>query len=238
VALPDGARNSLETLACGRSTHVAIISGRTHSDLAPRIADLGRVWTSSDHGAVVVDPEGRKHVLGEHVARAGHSALRARAENLARAFAGTSIEVKPRSIALHYRGAADEAHPMIKNIFAAACVTEGARILYGRKVIEGQFGGADKGAALRFIAANLPSGTAVVYAGDDTTDEPALRYAHERALGLAFYVQSAERKAPRVAVDGYLEGPSEWHELLAALARLRRADGAQPLPSVDVKFRH
>ncbi len=221
VALPEVARAPLEALARGVRTHVAILSGRPLSDLAPRLGGIGPAWIASDHGSFVVDPQRRTHVLGQAAAPRRHAALQAHAEGLARVFPGTRVEVKPGSVALHFRAAPDASHATIQERFAAACAETHARVLHGRKVVEGLLGGGDKGAALRFIASRLPERTAVIYVGDDTTDEPALHYAHHEALGLALYVRSIERENPRGEVDGYLSGPHEWHDLLVALAKLR-----------------
>ena len=155
------------------------------------------------------------------------SALHARAHELARVFRGARVELKPRSVALHYREVDERKHDALIEMFRLAIVTQGARVMPGRKVIEGSFGGGDKGMALAYIRSQLPEGTAVLYVGDDTTDEPALAYAHNDPLGLALHVQSRERLAPRVSVNGWLSNTTEWLEILELLAILRgRSKGA------------
>lgn len=221
AVLSERARAALVALAHGSGTHVAILSGRTLSDLSPRIDELGPVWHSSDNGTVVVDPTRRAHIFEEHTCEPNHAVLSERAEALARVFDGAWVETKPRGVALHYRGVAEAKHDALVEMFRLSCSTHGARVLHGRKVIEGHFGACDKGSALRFIAESLPAETAVIYVGDDATDEPALEYAHKSARGLALHVSSSERMAPRVHVDGWLSGPDEWIEILEALATLR-----------------
>lgn len=215
------ARAALTTLTGAPRTHVAILSGRTRADLAPRVTGLGPVWLASDHGGVVIEPNQETRVFDEETPADRLTALHARADKLARVFRGARVELKSRSVALHYREVEERKHDALIEMFRLAIVTQQARVLPGRKVIEGTFGGGDKGTALAYIRSRLPEGTAVLYVGDDTTDEPALAYAHNDPLGLALHVQSYERVAPRVSVNGWLSNTTEWLEILEILARLR-----------------
>jgi len=228
VDRPDDARLderaivALGRLARAAKTHVAILSGRTLSDVAPRVAGIGPVWLASDHGSVVVDPAQRTHRFDEQRYDAQLVALRSRAEDLARVFRGAHVECKPSSIALHYRDVPPHKQGALVEMFRMSCAAHRARALLGRKVIEGRFGHGDKGVALDYILSRIPSGTSLVYVGDDATDEPALSLAHTHPLGLALHVSSEERLTPRVQVHGWLAGPREWLEILEALAKVRR----------------
>lgn len=220
VQLVEPTRATLRRLSGAARTHVAILSGRTLNDIRPRIGDVGPIWLSTDHGAIVVDPLRRAHLFDDGAYDAKLRLLQSRADDLARVFRGGHVEVKPRSVALHYREVPAHKHEALVEMFRLSCVAHGARPLHGRRVIEGRFGEGDKGIALRYIMSRLPSGTGLIYVGDDATDEPALAYAHSHPLGLALFVQSAEREPPR-HVHGWLGGPSEWVEILQAIAAVR-----------------
>lgn len=227
VFLDARASSVLRALTAARGVHLAVMSGRTKDDLAPRVRGLGPLWLATDHGEVVTDPQQRAERVDRHVARERVEGLRARADELARVFRGAHVEVKPTSVALHYRDVPAHKQPAVSEMFRLACLAQRARPLAGRMVLEGRFGESDKGTALAHIMSRLPRGTAVIYVGDDVTDEPALRYAFDAPLGLALFVRSSERGQPAVQVHGWLESPSEWVEILEALAGLRgRSAGA------------
>jgi trehalose 6-phosphate phosphatase len=163
----------------------------------------------------------RTHIFGPPADDARLAELQVRAIELARVFRGARVETKPSSVALHYRDVHDAKQEALVEMFRMACIAHRARPLLGRKVVEGRLGQGDKGAALEYIVSCLPRGTALVYVGDDVTDEPALSYAHRHPLGLALHVVSDERVAPRVHVNGWLAEPAEWLEILEALAQVR-----------------
>lgn len=83
---------------------------------------------------------------------------------------GLRVEDKGTAIALHYRGAPDEA--AIENALKAWARTlpEGLETLWGKKVLEIRPRGFGKGQVARAIAARHPERTPVVI-GDDATDE-------------------------------------------------------------------
>jgi hypothetical protein len=58
-----------------------------------------------------------------------------------------------------------------------------------------------------------------VYAGDDVTDEPAIRFASEHGIGI--FVRSPERPHPPSEARGMVDGPASLARLIDALgARL------------------
>jgi trehalose 6-phosphate phosphatase len=221
VTLTSRASSALRSLVKGGRTHVAVLTGRTRAQIHPFVAELAPIWVATDHGSHIVDPGGAVLTTPAPVDRSAHSALFERAEAVARCFRGARVETKPTSVALHFREVEEPKQEAIEEMFRLSCAAHGARILCGRKVIEGQFGLADKGSALRTILERLPRDTAVIYAGDDVTDEPALAYVHAQPLGLALHIFSGERLSPRVHVHGWLDGPREWIDILEALATLR-----------------
>ena len=85
-------------------------------------------------------------------------------------------------------------------------------------MVEAQLEPFDKGAALRELIEAVGA-TSVLYAGDDLTDEPAIRVAAARGIGL--FVRSAERERFDEATAS-LDGPEGVSDLLdALLAKLK-----------------
>ena len=92
-------------------------------------------------------------------------------------FAGTLVEDKRLSIALHYRQRPEAAEAALE--LARRLVTESAgalRLQSGKMVVELLPAGSDKGAAIAALAALPPfAGRVPVFLGDDVTDEAGFR---------------------------------------------------------------
>jgi trehalose-phosphatase len=221
VQLSDRAERALRALTRAPRTHVAIVSGRTLGDLRPRVKSIGKLWLASDHGSFILDPESRAHIPGDGGYEAELRALGDRANEIARLFPGARVDRKLRSVALHYRNVDPIKQETAMRMFRVACIAHRARVLPGRKVVEGCYGRSDKAMALGYITRKLPADAALIYVGDDDTDEPALDLARRTQNGVALFVRSRERPEPRTKVNGCLSGPNEWIETLNALALLR-----------------
>ena len=87
---------------------------------------------------------------------------------------GLRVEDKGTAIALHYRGAPDEAAVRAALKDWARSLPEGLEALWGKKVLEVRPRGFGKGRVARTIAARHPERTPVVI-GDDATDEEMFR---------------------------------------------------------------
>jgi len=97
----------------------------------------------------------------------------------------------------------------------------GGEVLVGKEVLEIRPAGADKGSALRWLAARTTA-RPVVMIGDDVTDEPALRAAEESG-GIGVLV--ASEPGPTSA-SARLRGPDDvvaFLDLLAAHLERRAA---------------
>jgi trehalose 6-phosphate phosphatase len=91
------------------------------------------------------------------------------------------IEDKGAAVALHYRRAPERAQECIAAM-RELVTSPDFEILKGHLVVEARPRGADKGAALRALAAHAPfAGRRPVFVGDDVTDEDGFRAA--AALG-------------------------------------------------------
>ncbi len=146
---------------------VALVSGRGLADLQRTSGLTGTLRWIGSHGAEFDGP-----LTGELASR--RDDLAARLEALVAATPGARLEVKPAAVAVHVRQVSDR--------HAAAALLEDARALVdssltlkpGKDVLEVAVTDADKGSAVRRLAAELGA-AAVLYLGDDVTDEDAFR---------------------------------------------------------------
>jgi trehalose-phosphatase len=167
---------------------VALLSGRDLDDLASRVAGLP-VYLSGSHGLELRDPAGSilrtapvpdigfpEHLL-EMITRSG-----------------ARLEWKKYGVALHWRGVSgiDQSSPAVR-AFADWARNWRMETIGGRAVLEARMPGMSKADVLREIAERTAAGR-VIYAGDDTTDVPALQWAATRGRGI--FLLSAEREIP------------------------------------------
>lgn len=97
---------------------------------------------------------------------------------------GIRVQVKERSIAVHLRLPFEEERRTARRI-ARLMRAEGLRVLYGHRVLDGQMPGVNKGAAvLRWLEREVEH-DAILFAGDDTTDEDAFRALRRSAMTIA-----------------------------------------------------
>ncbi len=141
------------------------------------------------------------------------------------AAAGAWLEDKGESFAVHVRRAADPAGALaaLTGPLAAVAADTGLVVQPGRLVLELRPGGADKGSALRSLAAELePGPSAVLYVGDDLGDLPAFAAVGSmREQGVpAWAVAVASDETPEVAAaaDLVVADPAAVVRLLSGLA--------------------
>jgi len=199
--VPDATRAELHRLA-GRYGLVACISGRT-SERARAIVGVPELTYVGEHG-LELDP-----AAAEWSGRI-------------RAFGGQAdwpVEVKPFSIAFHYRTAPN--HVAAKRqleVIEAAARAEGLRTRWGRLVLEVL---PPIDASKRTAVAHLLEQHGLrraLYAGDDTTDLDAFAALDGLELGIRVAVGSAEAPPALWArADIVVESPGELAKLLAEL---------------------
>jgi trehalose 6-phosphate phosphatase len=165
-----GTIESLETLATLPRTHVAVVSGRDLATLTTLTgladSDVTRIGS---HGA-----ESSADEAGGDLGQAEAERLEALVSDLAAlaaAHPGTALEHKPAAVVLHTRGM--EQAPAEAAEAAARELAErhtGVHVTRGKHVVEMSVVRADKGTALMGLRDALGA-EAVVYFGDDVTDE-------------------------------------------------------------------
>lgn len=195
------------------NTHVAVISGRALADLSSRLGAVTAARLVGSHGsefeAGFVDTLTVE--LQERLVAAGRAL-----DEVAARFPGAHVERKPASVAFHYREV-DPARTLdvVAAVDARIPSSEGLHRKLGKMVIE--FGALplDKGSALENLRSRLGA-SAVVYFGDDVTDEDA--FAKLRGPDVGVKVGPGDTLAPFRVAD-----PVEVSRSLARIAELRTA---------------
>ncbi len=184
-ALP-AARTALDALAALPGTVVALVSGRS-------LESLARVGEAPDdqplvgsHGLEVRFGAGDARPAVDDADAARVVALRSRLEPLVAAVPGAWIEPKPAGLAVHSRRVDDPVavRALTEAVHAAAAeVDDALTVRDGRDVVEFAVRDATKGDGLRALVERFAP-DAVLFAGDDVTDEDALAVLGPDDLGI------------------------------------------------------
>ncbi len=211
--VPAATRRALQALR-RTGVQVVLVSGRS-IDGVRRVAATPVDAILGDHGA-------RALIRGR--VRPWIAANRARLTKAVQAISalvdvtpGIVLEQKDRSLAIHLRILGQHSHPAARRI-ARRLRERGLRVLEGHRVLDGQLPGVNKGVAVtRWLARTAPD--AVLYAGDDTTDEDAFRALRGRGMVIGV--------GPRATGAAFrTRDPSTFATWLARLAAARSARGA------------
>jgi trehalose-phosphatase len=214
---------ALRNLAALAQTHVAVISGRSLRDLAALSRLPVEIHLVGSHGtefdidfALELDPElrERRTRLGEEL------------QQLAERYDGLTLEKKPASVAVHYRNVdAATLDAVLADLDAVANEVGDLTMRHGKMVCELLLVPTDKGRALNTVRANV-SATAVIFLGDDVTDEDAFATLAGPDIGVK--VGDGATAAPF-----RIDSPEEVAVLLAALCARRcewlAGDGVTPI---------
>lgn len=226
-----------DTLAIlGRAgVRLALITGRapqTVLDLSGLrdMAGLDGLHVAGLYGLQVLDAgSGRVETAVDDATRAAVQAVRTELPGLlAAAPEGVHVEDKDLALVVHTRPAADPQRALDDLLPAIGALAERHGLLLepGRFAAEIRPAGSDKGATLLRLVAATPAGVrptrAVLYAGDDTGDLPALHAVAElrrrglAAVGVAAVQQGTDPAVP-AAADLTVDGPPGILELLRGL---------------------
>jgi trehalose-phosphatase len=203
---------AIRALAALPQTTVAVISGRALRDLAALSRLPSEVYLVGSHGSefdvgfIDALPQDRQRLRSE---------LQGVLTELIRDQPGIKLEVKPASIAVHTRSAPREvADRVIEQVRSGPASWADIQVTHGKEVIELSVITTHKGTALDTLRTQL-SASAVVFVGDDVTDENAFAHLHGPDLGVK--VGGGETRA-QYRVDD----PRDAARLLALLLQTRR----------------
>jgi trehalose-phosphatase len=161
---------ALRTLAELPQTHVAVISGRSLRDLAALSRLPTEVHLVGSHGSEF-DVGFRRELPSD--LQALRDDLRAELLSLSARVPGSFVEAKPAAVAFHYRAVDDDAaRAAIAELEAQLGHLDGVTVRHGSRVVELMVVDTDKGRALERIRHQVGA-QAVVFLGDDVTDEDA-----------------------------------------------------------------
>lgn len=185
VRVTGALRDRLVRLHDRQGGAVALISGRDVADLRGHLPDFPGVVAGS-HGSELSLRAG--HVQTLHDAEFDAAALHADLRALAASYPALLVEEKPHGGALHYR-AAPELEPEVRRIMQDLATRNPHLMLQPAKMaLELRPAGVGKDSALAHLMTLEPfHGRLPVFAGDDTTDEPAMAEAQSRG-GMAIKI--------------------------------------------------
>jgi trehalose-phosphatase len=195
VPLPEAVA-AVRALAALPQTTVAVISGRALRDLATLSRLPSEVHLVGSHGSEF--DIGFVERLAPEVAE-----LRARLDDALTALVkdakGVRLERKPASIAVHTRGADRDVAASVAEAVRSGCATwPGIHVTTGKEVIELSVVATHKGTAVDALRMQL-SASAVIFLGDDVTDENAFAQLHGPDVGIK--IGTGETRASFTVAD-------------------------------------
>ena len=192
--VPRGTRQALNRLARRRDTLVGIVSGRPLTQLEGLVGS--GFWLAGLHGAVRRSPGGRvARLWTAEVGRTGALLARTLAASL-HDVPGVLVEPKGPVVAVHVRAASPAGRARVRNLVSRARPDRWS-LLEGRRVFELRPDGLPrKGDAVQWIAARRP-GAAILYVGDDATDEDAFHTLRRDDFPVLVGAAAAQRERAR-----------------------------------------
>jgi trehalose 6-phosphate phosphatase len=178
AAMPEATRDGLSRLMARPGVEVAVVSGRGLADVRERAAIPGIAY-AGNHGMEIHGP-GVDRIHPE--AAAARPVLERAAAALGAALhgiPGAFVEDKVLTLSVHHRltprDRVAEVHALVRKVvepLPGVHLTEGKEVLEVRPNVDW-----NKGKAVLFLLEQMrpPTGTPVLYFGDDRTDEDAFR---------------------------------------------------------------
>jgi trehalose 6-phosphate phosphatase len=208
--LPESAA-ALEELVALPGTTVALLSGRGRADLAAvsgfgsPVQLIGSHGSEFEDGGSVLDDEQRGRL----------DRLAAELRELVDGEPGVTLEAKPAGVAVHVRNAPPEVGTRVLDAVRAGPATwEGIEATPGKAVLDLSVARMDKGAALDLLR-EREAADAVLFAGDDVTDETA--FARLRPGDVGVKVGPGD-----TAAQHRVDAPPDITTLLQQLVEARR----------------
>lgn len=196
-------------------TFTAMISGRALDSLRRAASPEPDTLLIGSHGAEAwTGPRAEPlHLTPEQTALLARA--RAVLEDVAASHPGTWMETKPAGVVLHTRSAPDDiAAAATEAARARLTALDGVQVTDGKRVLETSVVHTNKGEGIRALR-TLTGATAVLFAGDDVTDEFGFAVLQPGDLGIK--IGAGETKAAfRV------ESPAAFASVLETLLELRR----------------
>jgi trehalose 6-phosphate phosphatase len=202
----EGVTERLDKLVASRVSKIVIVSGRAIEDLKPLLAlkRYPEIWGS--HGWENLTADGTYKLID--IDRSYLEGLKQARNFLRENELDDHVEVKPASLAVHWRGVASEKILEIEK-----------KILYNWRQLEAdhrltisEFDGGlelrvpgfNKGHVVRTVIERFPEGALSCYLGDDFTDEDAFKALPDSGLGVL-----VRKKFRETAAGAWIKPPEE-----------------------------
>jgi trehalose-phosphatase len=207
------------------SVHVALVTGRGGAT-AKRMVGVENLWVVGNHGFEIQGPNG-EDFADPNVAtyRDVIATAAARLQPKISAMQGVIIENKAITLSVHWRLAPADIAPSLRNVVDEVANSLGLRVTDGKRIFEIKPPALiDKGTAVLALAERLTNGGdggSIVFAGDDVTDEDAiraLRAHHPRAVT----IRVIGEENPPTEAEFSVHGTEAMRQFLEELARSRR----------------
>jgi len=218
----------LQKLVAIDGIRLAFVTGRAAADGRQLVA-VSNSWTIGNHGIELIDPSGSTRVnpTAEAFAPAIGEAARRLSAALA-PFPGVFVENKTWTLSIHIRLAAPEAEPHVERQVAEVARELELRLLHGKKIFELRPPVViTKGTALIDLARllDVPEHGAMLYAGDDRTDEDAFRALRSLSPNaVTVHVGAGElHGGGGTEAEFVVPDPASLHDLLRWILAMREA---------------
>ena len=228
AAVPSDTRRAVSALAAANGIVIVLVSGRAAAD-ARRIVGVANVWIVGNHGYEVIGPDGETlidpQVMAYQpvIAQAGRR-IQPRLADVP----GVIFEDKGWTLTIHYRLADPALVPKVRAVLEETTTSLGLRLTEGKMVFEvrppAQI---NKGTAVLTLGRNLGglSGEgALVFIGDDLSDEDAFRALRSRSKA-PVTVRVSEEEIAQTAAEFRVRDPAEVREFLEWLPAARQRSG-------------
>lgn len=213
--------DAFAALAALPRTTTALISGRALDSLRAVASPPQETLLIGSHGAEAWLGPGSSELTLDPVQLALLADVRRILEEIVEQAPGTLLEDKPAGVVLHTRLAADDvAEDAVAAARAALQDRPDVYLKNGNRVLETSVVHASKGEGMTFLR-QATGATAVVFAGDDTTDEDALGRLYPGDVGVKVGLDFTQAQFR-------VEAPVHIAELLEALLRERTSAVAGP----------
>jgi len=211
-------KGQLEAIALPGKACIAILSGRTVSDIRDRV-NIQDVYYGGNHGIEISGPRvNYTHpdaLSGKHIIDRVCSEIEQEIGNIEGAF----IEKKKFGFTLHFRMAKKEDKALIQRAFhritAENSDAQTLTVMKGKKALEVAPNVSwDKGIAALFILQELKRNYLPIYVGDDLTDETAFKTLNKDGITIRV------GRSKKTAAKYYLKGQWEVSRLLKHIHNL------------------
>jgi trehalose 6-phosphate synthase/phosphatase len=222
VDVPSAARatprgvEALQRLSVIEHVHLALISGRGLQDLSEVAEVPPGTFLVGSHGAEPGHWDGALHNDPVKLDETQRDLYLKLGDELEAAIAGTTarIELKPTTVVLHTRGATPEDTDRLTEAAVRLGEQDGVDAMRGRDVVELSVLSVTKGDALTALRAQTHAHR-VLFAGDDVTDERAMRTLASGDVGIRVgdgYTVAAHRVADPEAMADVLHRLADFLE--------------------------